>query len=289
MRPLKLTMAMFGPYAHETTIDFSAFGESGVFLITGDTGAGKTTIFDAIAYALYGRVTNERRSGSGMRSDYALPNDPTYVDLTFEHGGKTYNIRRSPSYERPLRNGQGTRTQAARVCLTMPGRLPIENDNEARQEIESLIRLDYTQFKQVSTLAQGEFLNLLLAKSREREEIFRRLFGAHVCERLCRVLRERADRKREAVEQMSRDSDRRPVRAASARCAQRRERRRRADAPARRRGDDRRRSRARVRPEERKSLPRAPTMPPPCRKRPRRSAPTRCLSSWTRRKSAPKL
>ena len=205
MRPLKLTMAMFGPYAHETTIDFSAFGESGVFLITGDTGAGKTTIFDAIAYALYGRVTNERRSGSGMRSDYALPNDPTYVDLTFEHGGKTYNIRRSPSYERPLRNGQGTRTQAARVCLTMPGRLPIENDNEARQEIESLIRLDYTQFKQVSMLAQGEFLNLLLAKSREREEIFRRLFGTHVCERLCRVLRERADRKREAVEQMSRD------------------------------------------------------------------------------------
>ena len=85
MRPLKLTMAMFGPYAHETTIDFSAFGESGVFLITGDTGAGKTTIFDAIAYALYGRVTNERRSGSGMRSDYALPNDPTYVDLTLEH------------------------------------------------------------------------------------------------------------------------------------------------------------------------------------------------------------
>ena len=205
MRPLKLTMAMFGPYAHETTIDFSAFGESGVFLITGDTGAGKTTIFDAIAYALYGRVTNERRTGSGMRSDYALPNDPTYVDLTFEHGGKTYNIRRSPSYERPLRSGQGTRTQAARVCLTMPGRLPIENDNEVRQEIESLIRLDYTQFKQVSMLAQGEFLNLLLAKSREREDIFRRLFGTHVCERLCKVLRARADARRDEVEQASRD------------------------------------------------------------------------------------
>ena len=205
MRPLKLTMAMFGPYAHETTIDFSAFGESGVFLITGDTGAGKTTIFDAIAYALYGHVTNERRSGSGMRSDYALPNDPTYVDLTFEHAGKTYNIRRSPSYERPLRNGQGTRTQAARVILTMPDRLPIENDNQVRQEIEGLIRLDYTQFKQVSMLAQGEFLNLLLAKSREREEIFRRLFGTHVCDRLCKVLRQRTEEKADQVEQMSRD------------------------------------------------------------------------------------
>ena len=205
MRPLKLTMAMFGPYAHETTIDFSEFGESGVFLITGDTGAGKTTIFDAIAYALYGRVTNERRSGSGMRSDYALPNEPTYVDLTFEHGGKTCSIRRSPSYERPLRSGQGTRIQPARVCLTMPGRLPIENESEARQEIEGLIRLDYTQFKQVSMLAQGEFLNLLLAKSREREEIFRRLFGTHICERLCRVLRARADAKRDEVEQASRD------------------------------------------------------------------------------------
>ena len=205
MRPLKLTMAMFGPYAHETTIDFSAFGESGVFLITGDTGAGKTTIFDAIAYALYGRVTNDRRTGTGMRSDYALPNDPTYVDLTFEHGGKTYNIRRSPSYDRPLRNGQGTRTQAARVCLTMPGRPPIENDGAVRQEIESLIRLEYDQFKQVSMLAQGEFLNLLLAKSRAREEIFRRLFGTHVCDRLCSVLHARTDGKREEVEQMSRD------------------------------------------------------------------------------------
>lgn len=205
MRPLKLTMAMFGPYAHETTIDFEKLGESGVFLITGDTGAGKTTIFDAIVYALYGRVTNERRSGAGMRSDYASPSDMTFVELKFEHGGQTGLIRRSPAYERLTRNGNGTTRQEPKVCLTLPGRLPIENEAEVQREIHALLRLDYTQFKQVSMLAQGEFLNLLLAKSREREEIFRKLFGTGLCERLCAVLRQRAEERQRICEQMERD------------------------------------------------------------------------------------
>lgn len=205
MRPLELKMAMFGPYAHETTIDFETLGESGVFLITGDTGAGKTTIFDAIVYALYGRVTNERRSGTGMRSDYASPSEPTYVNLKFEHGGQICEIRRSPAYERLTRNGNGTTRQEPKVCLTLPGRLPIENDAEVQREIQSLLRLDYTQFKQVSMLAQGEFLNLLLTKSREREEIFRKLFGTNVCERLCAVLRRRAEERQREVEQLERD------------------------------------------------------------------------------------
>ncbi len=204
MRPIKLSMAMFGPYAHETTIDFGALGESGVFLITGDTGAGKTTIFDAIVYALYGRVTNERRSGAGMRSDYASPSEATFVELTFEHAGQIVSIRRSPSYERLARHG-GTTRQEPKVCLTLPGRLPIENDNDVQREIHALLRLDYTQFKQVSMLAQGEFLNLLLAKSREREEIFRKLFGTHVCERLCGILRRRAEEKQAEVEQLERE------------------------------------------------------------------------------------
>ena len=120
MRPLKLTLSMFGPYARETTIDFSKLGESGVFLIAGDTGAGKTTLFDAIVFALYGHVTNDRRSGSGMRSDYATPSDPTFVRLSFEHAGKVYEITRSPAYERAALRGSGTVTQPASVCLTLP-------------------------------------------------------------------------------------------------------------------------------------------------------------------------
>ena len=103
MRPLTLEMEMFGPYAVPTKLDFARLGEKGVFLITGDTGAGKTTLFDAIVYALYGQVTNTRRSGASMRSDYASPGDRTFVRLTFEHAGKTYVIERSPSYLRPAR------------------------------------------------------------------------------------------------------------------------------------------------------------------------------------------
>ena len=193
MRPIALTLSMFGPYARETTIDFAALGESGVFLITGDTGAGKTTLFDAIVYALYGRVTNDRRSGSGMRSDYAAPGDPTFVRLRFEHAGKEYEITRSPSYERAALRGEGTVTQPAAVCLTLPDGRVIENDADVKREIFALLRLDYAQFKQVSLLAQGEFLNLLLARSRDREAIFRRLFDTWVCERAGKILKERVE------------------------------------------------------------------------------------------------
>ena len=193
MRPLTLTLSMFGPYARATTIDFAALGESGVFLIAGDTGAGKTTLFDAIVFALYGHVTNDRRSGAGMRSDYASPADPTFVRLRFEHAGRVYEITRSPAYERAALRGGGTVAQPASVCLTLPDGRVMENDADVKREIFSLIRLDYTQFKQVSLLAQGEFLNLLLAKSRDREAIFRKLFGTWTCERAGRILRSRVE------------------------------------------------------------------------------------------------
>ena len=199
MRPIALTLNMFGPYARETHIDFSAFGESGVFLITGDTGAGKTTLFDAIVFALYGHLTNERRSGQGMRSDYAAPDDVTWVRLVFEHGGKTYDIIRSPSYDKPKKGG-GVTTRPAKVRLTMPDGRTLESDADVRREIADLIRLDFAQFKQVSLLAQGEFLNLLLAKSRDREAVFRRLFDTFSCDRLGKVLRSRADEQRALTE-----------------------------------------------------------------------------------------
>ena len=192
MRPLTLEMHMFGPYTETTTVDFSRFGEGGVFLITGDTGAGKTTLFDGMVYALYGRVTNDRRTGASLRSAHAGPQDSTWVRLTFEHAGQTYVIERSPSYERSLKRGEGTTRQEARVCLTLPDGKTIENDNQARQAVEELLRLDFEQFRQVSMLAQGEFLKFLLAKSRDRELIFRKLFNTDSCARLSECLRERA-------------------------------------------------------------------------------------------------
>ena len=200
MRPLTLEMSMFGPYGAPVTVDFSRFGEGGVFLITGDTGAGKTTLFDGIVYALYGKVTNDRRNGVTMRSDFAAPQDRTYVRLTFEQNGRTYVIERSPAYERSARRGGGTTRQEALVSLTLPDGRVVESENEVFTFVKDLIGLDYEQFKQVSMLAQGEFLKLLLAKSREREEIFRKLFATYTYEQLGTRLRERAVRLKGEVE-----------------------------------------------------------------------------------------
>lgn len=205
MRPLTLEMNMFGPYAQPTRIEFDRLGERGVFLITGDTGAGKTTLFDAIVYALYGEVTNTRRSGATMRSDYASPKDKTYVRLTFEHAGKQYQIERSPSYERAALRGDKTVKQEATVCLTMPDGRVYENINDVKSEIRTLLRLDYTQFKQVAMLAQGEFLSLLLANSHEREDIFRKLFATYDCERIVQSLSRRADALNRRVEEQERE------------------------------------------------------------------------------------
>ncbi len=195
MRPITLEMNMFGPYAAPTRLDFDRLGERGVFLITGDTGAGKTTLFDAIVYALYGHVSNARRSGSAMRSDYASPKDPTFVRLTFEHAGKTYLIERSPAYMRPAKRKGGSELirEEAKVCLTMPDGKQYDSIPDVDREIRDLLRLDYTQFKQVAMLAQGEFLNLLLAGSRDREAIFRKLFATYDCEKISAILARRAE------------------------------------------------------------------------------------------------
>lgn len=113
MRPLKLTMSAFGPYAGQTTVDFDALGTTGLYLITGDTGAGKTTIFDAIAYALYGEASGETRESSMLRSKYAEPETPTFVELIFANGGERYTVRRNPEYTRPKTRGTGTTVQKA--------------------------------------------------------------------------------------------------------------------------------------------------------------------------------
>ena len=121
MKPVKLVLSAFGPYAGQTEIDFRVFGETGIFLIAGDTGAGKTTIFDAISFALYGEASGgkERRKSKSFRSDYALPRTETYVELTFTHKGETWMIRRSPEYLRPKHIGEGTTLQPANAVMTL--------------------------------------------------------------------------------------------------------------------------------------------------------------------------
>lgn len=192
MKPIKLTMQAFGPYAGREVIDFTPFDQTGLFLVSGDTGAGKTTIFDGIVYALYGELSGSEREAKMLRSKYADPDVKTEVRLEFEVGGKTYEIERSPSYEKTTRKGTTT-TKAASAQLILPDqKQALTRAIEIKEAIVSLIGLDVSQFKQVAILAQGEFLNLLLASSKERVKIFRELFQTGDYEQLQKLVQEKA-------------------------------------------------------------------------------------------------
>ena len=183
MKPLKLILSAFGPYANETVIDFTRFGEDGIFLIAGDTGAGKTTIFDAISFALYGEASGgkERRRSKSFRSDYASPRTETWVELTFRHKAETWCIRRNPEYERPKKTGEGTTTQSANATLTHvdTGEI-IEGVNEVKTKIDELLGLTQDQFTQTVMIAQGDFLKILNASSDDRQTLFQKLFNTSV-------------------------------------------------------------------------------------------------------------
>lgn len=176
MRPLHLTLSAFGPYAGQVEIPLEQLGERGLYLITGDTGAGKTTIFDAITYALYGEPSGDNRDASMFRSKYAQPDTPTWVELVFSYGGKRYTVRRSPEYERPAKRGGGTTLQRAEAELHLPDGRLVTKTREVTGEIVNIIGLDRSQFAQIAMIAQGDFLKLLLADTRSRQEIFRKLF-----------------------------------------------------------------------------------------------------------------
>ena len=177
MRPLKLTIAGFGPYAGTQVLDFDSLGKSGLYLITGDTGAGKTTIFDAITFALFGEASGSSREPGMLRSMYADPEDPTYVELTFAYGGKVYTIRRNPEYKRAKKKGAGTTDEDAGVQLTYPDGRSLSKEKEVRQAIKEIIGLTREQFAQVSMISQGDFRKLLQADTKQRQEIFRDIFG----------------------------------------------------------------------------------------------------------------
>ena len=177
MRPITLTMSAFGPFADKTDIDFSKLGRSGLYLITGDTGAGKTTIFDAIVYALYGKTGSDDRKPDMLRSKYAKPETQTYVQMQFECGEKTYQIRRNPEYPRPKKSGTGTTIEAAGCELILPDGTPITVKSAVDEKIGEIIGLERSQFMQIAMIAQGEFKKLLLASTDERKKIFRRIFN----------------------------------------------------------------------------------------------------------------
>lgn len=175
MRPLNLVISAFGPYAGRTELALRELGNRGLYLITGDTGAGKTTIFDAITYALYGEASGDSRESSMLRSQYADPNTPTEVELLFSHGGKEYVVKRNPRYLRPAKRGGGMTEEKAGAQLICPDRV-ITKPREVDEAIKEILGIDRNQFSQIAMLAQGDFRKLLLADTRERQEIFRKVF-----------------------------------------------------------------------------------------------------------------
>lgn len=176
MRPLKLTMSAFGPYAGTAVLELDRLGEQGLYLITGDTGAGKTTIFDAVTFALYGEASGDSREASMLRSKYAEPGTPTEVELVFAYREKTYQVRRSPEYLRPAKRGGGMTLQRAEAELLCPDGRVITRTREVTAAITDIIGVNRDQFSRIAMIAQGDFLKLLLASTEERKAIFRQIF-----------------------------------------------------------------------------------------------------------------
>lgn len=189
MRPLKLTLSAFGPYAKKNVIDFSQMGEAGLYLISGDTGAGKTSLFDGISFALFGEASGKERDVSMLRSQYATPEIPTFVELLFSYQGLNYQIWRSPAYERPKLRGSGYTREPARATLTYPSGRVISAPSEVNQAIEALLGINRRQFAQIAMIAQGDFQDLLLADTASRQEIFRRLFQTQIFQRFQQALK----------------------------------------------------------------------------------------------------
>ncbi len=176
MRPLNISISAFGPYAEYTNIPMEELGDRGLYLITGDTGAGKTTIFDAICFALFGEPSGNTRDASMFRSKYAAPETPTEVELTFRHMGRIYRIKRNPEYMRPAKKGGGETKQLAKAELTMPDGSVITRVRTVTEKVEEILGINRDQFSQIAMLAQGDFLKLLLASTEDRIRIFRNLF-----------------------------------------------------------------------------------------------------------------
>lgn len=189
MKPIHLTISAFGPYSNTVTLDMQAFDGQGLFLITGDTGAGKTSIFDAICFALFGEVSGSQRGADQLRSDFAAPTADTYVKFTFSHGGKRYQIHRTPKYERLKKRGTGTVTQQPNAVMTNRDGSTIAGATAVTDAVQQLLGVDCRSFKQISMIAQGEFMKLLTADSQSRAKIIRNVFHTEELVRLQKCIK----------------------------------------------------------------------------------------------------
>ena len=206
MRPIRLTVSAFGPYASEMTLDLEKLGSSGLYLITGDTGAGKTTIFDAITFALYGEPSGGNRDASMLRSKYAGAETPTFVELTFLYRNQKYQIRRNPEYERPRNRGTGMTQEKAAAQMILPDGTILVRRSDVDQKVRNVLGIDRAQFTQIAMIAQGDFLRLLLAETKDRQRIFRDIFKTQEYQQFAEQLRSDANtlrqQRKNAADQM---------------------------------------------------------------------------------------
>ena len=197
MRPKYLEMSAWGPYKELVTIDFEAFDKGALFLVAGPTGSGKTTIFDGICFAIYGDTSGKEREKNTLRSDFAHPDTATYVKFIFTHNGLTYEVHRNPEYLRlsKRKNADGTlkyTIEKENAILTLPDGNVLEGVTVVNRKLQELMALDYSQFKQISMIAQGEFDRLLTAPSQEKTRIFRGIFGTEKFDLFTQALKSRA-------------------------------------------------------------------------------------------------
>ena len=203
MRPLRLVLSAFGPYDGRTQLDLDRLGTGGLYLITGDTGAGKTTLFDAITFALYGEASGTNRIATMFRSKYAAPDTPTFVELTFLYQSKEYWVRRNPEYLRPKTRGEGFTAEKANAELHLPDGRVVTKQAEVNRAIADTLGIDCNQFTQIAMIAQGDFLKLLLAPTEERKKIFQKIFRTQLYQKLQERLKGEASKLRGAYDAAS--------------------------------------------------------------------------------------
>lgn len=207
MRPVTLTVSAFGPFREEETLDFTAAGEQGIFLVSGPTGAGKTTLFDAITFALYGKASGSTRQSEDFRCHSAAPTRECYVELGFRLEGKDYHIRRRPTQQVAKKNG-GTKTLQHKAVLTLPDGRVVDSLTEVGERVQQLLGITCDQFRKIVMLAQGEFKELLEAPSREKTALFRRIFGTGQYEAFTALLQQHRKELEQQLGERGRQMDR---------------------------------------------------------------------------------